>query len=72
MVVTVMGVVAARVVTVTGDNHSSSYTSEPAEANMMVRAEEAAKAVVTVLSRLETVVVTGVPLMVPTRESTVA
>lgn len=61
-----MGEIAAEVVAVTGDEGSSPYTSEPAEANMMVRAAVAAKVVATVESRVETVVLTGLSLMVLT------
>lgn len=63
-VVTIMGEIAAFVVAVTGDEGSSPYTSESTEANMMVRTAVAAKGVATVVSRVETVVVTGLSLMV--------
>lgn len=61
---TVMGVIVAVVAAVTGDNGSSRHTSEPAEANMVVRAAVTAKVVAAVATRVETVVVTGISLMV--------
>lgn len=64
MVMTVMGVIVAVVAAVTGDNDSSHHTSELAEANMVVRAAVTAKVVAAVASRVETVVVTGISLMV--------